>query len=555
MPSNLSLSEPKYHTSGLIQLTHPQLVGTMAGLLLSVLLASLDQTIVGTAEPRIIASLSGFNRYPWVATAYLLSSTIAVPIFAKLSDMYGRKWFFLGGAGGFVLTSALCGASGKLALLGLDGMNQLILFRAIQGVCGGAMMGLAFTIIGDVFSPVERGKYQGFFAATYGLASIFGPTLGGWLTDQVSWRATFYVNLPVGAIAMVAMYHYFPYWRPEGVHRRIDWAGVFSLIFCMVPLLLALTWVTDYGWSSKRVDLLLALAAMMLVAFLYAETKALEPLIPLSLFRDPVVSMSSVAVFILGMGMFGVIIYLPLFMQGVLGVSATQSGNLLTPLLLGSVAGSIATGQANLRLRTYKPSAVVGSVLIAAGMILFARMDLLTGRAEVLRAMIIAGIGMGLLMPVYTVAVQNVAPRKHMGAATASTTFFRQIGSTVGVAVFGSLLLRNYHQDFAKGIPAGIPPEALASFSNPLLLAQVRPQLEATFSRHAGGASLLQTLFANVRTALLHGIQLVFLWSAIVMTVAIVLNVLLKNVPLRHSHAPGPEAQTTQMVKSHEPVV
>ena len=530
------VAERKFHTSGLVQLTRPQLLGTMAGLLLSVLLASLDQTIVGTAEPKIIASLSGFNRYPWVSTGYLLSSTIAVPIFAKLSDMYGRKWFFVGGAGGFVLTSALCGASGKLTFLGLDGMNQLIVFRTIQGICGGAMMGLAFTIIGDIFSPAERGKYQGFFAATYGLASIFGPTLGGWLTDQVSWRATFYVNLPVGAIAIVAMYRYFPYWRPEGVHRRIDWAGVFSLILCMVPLLLALTWVTDYGWSSLRVDLLLALAATMLAAFLYAETRALEPLIPLSLFRDPVVSVSSAAVFILGMGMFGVITYLPLFMQSVLGVSATQSGNLLTPLLLGSVAGSITTGQINLRFRSYKPSAVVGSVLIAAGMILFARMDLATDRAEVLRAMIVAGFGMGLLMPVYTVAVQNVAPRKHMGAATASTTFFRQIGSTVGVAVFGSLLLRNYHQDFAKGIPAGIPAEALAPFSNPPLLAQMRPQLEATFSRFENGASLLQVLFANVRTALLHGTQLVFLSSAIVMTMGIVLNVFLKNVPLRHSH-------------------
>src|SRR5579863_3873161 len=515
-------------TSGIVRLTRAQLVGTMLGLLLSVLLASLDQTIVGTAEPRIIAQLSGFDRYPWVSTTYLLTSTLAIPIFAKLSDIYGRKWFFLTGAGMFMLTSALCGASGTLTFLPIDGMNQLIVFRGLQGVGGGMMMGLAFTIIGDVFSPVERGKYQGFFAATYGLASIFGPTLGGWLTDQVSWRATFYVNLPVGVIAIFAMYHYFPYWHPEGVHRRIDWAGVFSLIFCMVPLLLAFTWVTEYGWSAPRVDSLLALAAVMLAAFLFSETRALEPLIPLSLFRDPVVSMSSMAVFILGMGMFGVIIYLPLFMQGVLGVSATQSGNLLTPLLLGSVAGSITTGQINLRFRTYKPSAIVGSVLIAVGMTLFARMDLLTTHAQVLRAMIIAGFGMGLLMPVYTVAVQNVAPRKHMGAATASTTFFRQIGSTVGVAIFGSLLLRNYHQDFAKGVPPGIPEEALKPFSNPLLLGQMRPQLVETFSHFENGPALLQTLFANVRIALLHGIQLVFLSSAIVKMIAIVLNVLLK---------------------------
>src|SRR3954447_3006052 len=206
--------EPQFHTSGIVRLTRPQLVGTMTGLVLAMFLASLDQTIVGTAEPRIIAQLSGFNRYPWVSTAYLLSSTIAVPIFAKLSDIYGRKWFFLGGATGFVLTSALCGASGNLPLP-IDGMNQLIVFRGLQGIGGGMMMGLAFTIIGDVFSPAERGKYQGFFAATYGLSSIFGPTLGGWLTDHVSWRAAFYVNLPVGIVAIIAIWLQFPYWRPE----------------------------------------------------------------------------------------------------------------------------------------------------------------------------------------------------------------------------------------------------------------------------------------------------------------------------------------------------
>src|SRR5579864_6070718 len=199
--------------TGLHNLTKRQLAGTLTGLLLTLFLAALDQTIVGTAMPRIIAQLNGFDRYPWVTTAYLLTSTLAVPIFAKLSDIYGRKWFFLLGAASFVLTSAFCGASGNLPLP-IDGMNQLILFRGLQGFGGGMMMGLAFTIIGDIFSPVERGRYQGFFAATYGLSSIFGPTLGGWLTDQVSWRATFYVNLPVGVIAIFAMYHYFPYWRP-----------------------------------------------------------------------------------------------------------------------------------------------------------------------------------------------------------------------------------------------------------------------------------------------------------------------------------------------------
>ncbi|MBZ5576528.1 MAG: MFS transporter [Acidobacteriia bacterium] len=535
-----SAVETPFQTSGLVRLTRPQLYGTMAGLLLSVLLASLDQTIVGTAEPRIIANLSGFNRYPWVSTGYLLSSTIAVPIFAKLSDIYGRKWFFLLGAAMFVLTSALCGASGDLPLP-FDGMNQLILFRSLQGVGGGMMMGLAFTIIGDIFSPVERGRYQGFFAATYGLSSIFGPTLGGWLTDSISWRSVFYVNLPVGIVAIAAILLYFPYWRPQDIHRRIDWAGVVSLIGCMVPLLLALTWTTDYGWGSARVESLLAMAAVMLAAFLYAEAKAIEPLIPLSLFRDPVVSVSSLAVFLLGMGMFTLIIYLPLFMQGVMGVSATKSGNLLTPMLMASVVGSITTGQLNLRMRTYKPQAVVGSILIAIGTILFARMDASVQYFDVVRNMVISGVGMGLLMPVYTVAVQNVAPRKYMGAATASTTFFRQIGSTLGVAIFGSILLTKYHQEFGKAVPAGLPADALQPFSNPLRLSQFQSQLEAAFAKIPGGAALLQSLYGNVRTALVHGLQVIFLISAVVMTAAVGLNLVLRNVPLRHHAADQPQ--------------
>jgi EmrB/QacA subfamily drug resistance transporter len=526
--------QAEYHTSGVVRLTRPQLVGTMLGLLLSVLLASLDQTIVGTAEPRIIAQLSGFDRYPWVATNYLLTSTLAIPIFAKLSDIYGRKWFFLTGAGMFMLTSALCGASGTLTFLPIDGMNQLIVFRGLQGVGGGMMMGLAFTIIGDVFSPAERGKYQGFFAATYGLSSIFGPTLGGWLTDHVSWRAVFYVNLPVGIIAIAAIWLEFPYWRPEGVKRSIDWAGVTTLILCIAPLLLALTWATDYGWNSARVELPLVLAVVMLAAFLRIEHQAAEPLIPLVLFRNPVISVASAASFILGMGMFAVIIYLPLHMQGVLGVSATESGNLLTPLLLSSVLGSILTGQINLRLRTYKPSAVGGSILVAA-----------TGRGEVLRDMLIAGFGMGLLMPVYTVAIQNAASREHMGAASAVPTFFRSIGSTVGVAVFGTVLLTNYQRDFAKGVPAGTAAALLKPFLNPLMLPQMLPQLDGIFGRTPGGPALLKTLLGNVKVALVHGINLIFISSAAIMTVAIVLNLLLRSVPLRHGAPkaePHPEA-------------
>lgn len=533
-------ADTAFQTSGFIRLTRPQLYGTMVGLLLALLVAALDQTVVGTAEPRIIASLSGFDRYPWVATAYMLSMTVSVPIFAKLSDIYGRKWFLLGGLILFVVSSSFCGASGQVPLP-LDGMNQLILFRGIQGIGAGMLFGLTFTIVGDIFSPVERGKYQGIFAAVWGLASIFGPTLGGFLTDHYSWRAVFYVNLPVGLIAAIAIWLEFPSFRPQGVRRKVDFAGVLTLTACLVPLLLAFTWVTDYGWTSMRVESLLAVSICMLAAFLFAETRASEPVIPLALFHNPIIAICSIASFVLGMGMFGIIIYLPLFMQGVMGVSATQSGSLLTPLMLGAVVASIAAGQFTSRTGRYKPLAIAGSVLIALGMILFARMNGDTLRPEVVRAMIIAGLGLGLIQPVYTLAVQNSAPREHMGAATASSQFFRSIGSTMGVSIFGSVLLTIYKHDFAKALPPGVPAIALKPFSNPLMLAQIRPQLEAGFARYPGGAQLLKVLLANVRTALIDGIHQIFLVGAIVMCLAVVLNGFLPEVRLRARMTVEPE--------------
>jgi EmrB/QacA subfamily drug resistance transporter len=534
-------SDTQYATSGVVRLTRPQLIGTLTGLLLAALLAAIDQTIVGTAEPRIIASLSGFDRYPWVATAYLLSSTLSVPIFASLSDIHGRKPFFMLGAILFVVTSALCGMSGTLTFLPIDGMGQLILFRALQGIGAGMVMGLLFTIVGDIFSPSERGRYVGLFSAVWGVASIFGPTLGGWLTDQWSWRACFWVNLPVGAIAVTAIAMEFPHMKPRAAARRLDWPGFATLIACVVPLLLALTWATQYGWGSTRVESLLAFAAVMLGAFIFVESRSSDPMMPLGMFRNPVISVCSICVFVVGMGMFGVIIYLPLFMQGVLGVSATQSGNLLTPLMLGAVTGSFVSGQTVSRTGQYKWIAVAGSILIAIGMILFARMDPATTRTYVAFGMVVAGLGMGLAQPVYTVAVQNVAQRHQMGTVTSSTIFFRSIGSTVGVAAFGSIMLTRYHQEFARTVPAKVPADLVMYFSNPLLLVQLRPQIEASIARTPGGLLVLRGLFAAVRSSLAAGLSRIFFWSAIVMSAAVVLHLMLRSVPLR-----------TQMV---EPVI
>ena len=516
-----------------LHLTRRQLYGTLTGLLLTLLLAALDQTIVGTAMPRVIADLNGFDRYPWVTTAYLLTSTIAVPIFAKLSDLYGRKYFFLSGTILFVLASALCGAAGQVPGFPGDGMTQLIVFRGLQGVGAGLIVGCLFAIIGDMFAPAERAKYQGLFAAVWGVASIFGPTLGGWLTDQLSWRWTFYVNLPFGVLAAVAILVEMPNFKPKGIHRSIDWFGVVTLTACLIPLLLALTWVTDYGWTAPRVIWQLVFAAAMLGAFLWAESRAIEPLMPLWLFKEPIIAVSSIAVFMLGVGMFGVILYVPLFMQGVLLVSAKNSGVLLTPLLLGAVVGSIAAGQLVSRLGKYKLLVIIGSALTTVGMFLMATMDKQTTHGQVVLYMVVAGLGMGLMQPIYTLIVQNVSPPAHIGAATASTQFFRSIGSTVGVAVFGSVLLTQYHEEFQRAIPPGTPAAALAPFKNPLQLIAIRPRLEIAFGRFPGGTDLLHKLLENVRDALVHGLHSIFVMGSVLMLVGLVVNLFLREVPLR----------------------
>jgi EmrB/QacA subfamily drug resistance transporter len=532
---------PEASRPGLHNLTRRQLAGTLTGLLLTLLLAALDQTIVGTAMPRIIAQLNGFDRYPWVTTAYLLTSTIAVPIFAKLSDIYGRKWFFLAGTLLFVIASAFCGGAGQFTWIPGDGMTQLIVFRGLQGLGAGMIVGLLFTIIGDIFAPAERAKFQGLFAGVWGLASIFGPTLGGWITDEFSWRWTFWVNLPVGVLAASAILVEFPYFRPHGVRRQIDWWGVVTLTSCLVPLLLALTWVTNYGWTSQRVVGLLIASAIMLAAFLIAEHRAAEPLLPLWLFRDRTIAVSSVVSFLLGVGMFGVILYVPLFMQGVLGISATRSGSLLTPLLVGAVVAAIASGNIIARTGRYRILAVCGSVLATAGMFLMAAMNASTTHLEVVRNMIIAGLGIGLMQPIYTLVVQNVAPPAHMGAATASTQFFRSIGATVGVAVFGSIMLTRYHDQFERSIPPGTPAIALKPFKEPLMLMQIRAQLEAVYSLQPHGRDLLHKLLDNVRVALLDGLHYIFLAGAILMVVAVGANLLLRDIPLRKKHSAAAE--------------
>jgi len=515
-----------------------QRIATVAGLMLTLLLAAMDQTIVGTAMPRVVASLDGFDRYPWVTTAYLLTSTISVPVFAKLSDMYGRKWLYMIGLVVFVTSSWLCGAAGNVPLP-LDGMNQLILFRGIQGVGGGAVMGLTFTIIGDLFAPAERGRYQGMFGAVFGLASIVGPLAGGWITDHLSWRWAFYVNAPLGVLAAVVLYRTFPYVRPLASSRRIDWLGLVSLTGWIVPLLLALSRVTALGWTHPTVVTLLGVTAASLGLFVWAERRAAEPLMPPSLFGIRTIALASCGVFVLGMSMFGMFVYLPLHLQGVLGMSAASSGMLFVPMIFAMIFASMTSGQIVSRTGRYKWLSVGGAVLATAGMVLLARLGPGASANAMLWCLVVVGFGFGSSQPVYSLAVQNAAPRHQMGAATATSQFFRQIGSTIGVAVFGTILLGVYHQRLAASLPPDTPTAVRAVVDNPL-----QRTGEGALVHGAPAIDIPDAVQASVRGSLAAGMQRVFDLTAMVMALSIVLNLLLPELPLRgrdEHAAPPPE--------------
>ncbi len=511
------------------QLDARQRFATVAGLMLTLLLAAMDQTIVGTAMPRIVANLNGFDRYPWVTTSYLLTSTISVPVFAKLSDLYGRKWLYMIGLVIFVVSSWLCGAAGNMPLP-LDGMNQLIFFRGLQGIGGGAVMGLTFTIIGDLFAPAERGRYQGMFGAVFGLASIVGPLAGGFITDHMSWRWAFYVNAPLGILAAGVLYKTFPFVKPHGGSRSIDWLGLVSLTGWIVPLLLALSRVNADGWTDPAVRALLGGAIASFALFVWAERRATEPLMPPSLFGIRTIALASAGVFVLGMSMFGMFVYLPLYLQGVLGMSAAASGMLFVPMIFAMITASVASGQIVSRTGRYKALAVAGAVLATIGMALLARLGATAGADVIVWCLVVCGFGFGAAQPVYALVVQNAAPRAQLGAATATSQFFRSIGSTIGVAVFGTMLLGVYHQQLALTLPADTPDDVRLLVDNPL---NSNPEPGAVMASGLPMRAIAPAVAASVRASLAQGMQRVFDVASMVMGLSIVLNLLLPELPLR----------------------
>ncbi|EYB67652.1 EmrB/QacA family drug resistance transporter [Deinococcus phoenicis] len=413
------------------------------GVLLGLFLSALDQTIVATAMPRIAADLNGLNLYAWVTTAYLLTNTALVPIYGKLSDLYGRKPVLMIGIAIFLLGSALCGLSGEAFLDNLfgGGMMQLVVFRGLQGVGAAALGSVAFAIIADLFEPVERPRYQGLFGAVFGLSSVIGPLLGGFLTDQISWRWVFYVNLPLGLIALAFIASKMPR-LASGLQARVDWLGAFLILLFTVPLLLALTWGADhtYAWTSPLLLGMFGLSLAALIIFLVAESRHPSPILPLTLFRNPTFAWGAVARFLVGAGFLGAILFLSLYLVNVQGVSATKAGTATIPLTVGLIIGSVGAGQIASRIGRYKVLMLVGLVVAALGFFGLSTLNADTPYLGVVLRMVLLGLGLGPALPLYTTALQLAVKPWEIGVATSAGQFFQQMGSTIGTAIFGAVL-------------------------------------------------------------------------------------------------------------------
>ena len=529
--------EPK-PVIGLRSLPRRQVIVTLVGVLLAMFLGSLDQTIVGTAMPRIIADLGGFAHYTWVTTAYLVTSTVVLPITGKLTDMYGRKHFYTAGITVFILGSLLSGLS--------QTMTQIIIFRGLQGIGAGIMMANAFIVIGDLFPPAERGKYQGLISAVFGISAIIGPTLGGFITDAFSWHWVFYINIPLGIGIIILFIFFFPNFRLGNLKHRIDYAGITALVVAIVPLLLALSWGgTEYPWASAPVIGMFVLSAVAIILLPIIESRSDEPIIPFAIFRNPVVAVSIPIIFFTGFTMFGGIIFIPLYFQGVLGLSATASGSFLMPMMLGQVAGSFGSGQ--LLARTgghYRRQGALGLVTMALGLALLSRITPETSYAIAIVDIVLVGFGLGVTLPLYTIAVQNAVSYNVLGAATSAVPFFRSMGGAVGLAIFGSVMTNRFASDFAAKLPetikAVIPPQLLSSVTHSaqaLLSFQVQDQLKALFSQFGQqGATFYEQTLQVLREALNSGLKEIFVIALIVTILTFIINLFLKEIPLRKQH-------------------
>jgi EmrB/QacA subfamily drug resistance transporter len=454
----MTAANPPIQDRAPIELPHRVRMEILFAVLLGILLAALDQTIVGTALPVIVTDLNGNDVYTWAFTSYLLTATVSGPIYGKLSDLYGRRIIFIIGVTIFLIGSTLCGLSQE--------MWQFILFRGIQGLGAGALFPVALAIIGDIFAPSERGKYQGFFGAVFGLSSVIGPAIGGIITDTIGWHWIFFVNLPLGAVVLAVIWRTLPTHTEDVSDRSLDYAGAALLSGALIPILVGLTNKQTGDWTDPAVGGLILLGFVILPIFLFVESRAHEPLVPLKLFRIPAFTGAVTAMFLAAMGFFAAVVFLPRWFQVVNGSSATESGYQILPLLAGLIFSAIVSGQIVARTRQYKVIVVGGMVLLALGLYLSTNIRPDTPLPLLWLWMAIIGFGIGPAFAVFTLVVQNNVPVRDLGTGTSSLTLFQQVGGTVGLAITGTI----FTETLLKEVPtqltaAGVPPQIVQGFS------------------------------------------------------------------------------------------
>ena len=505
----------------------------IAGTLLGLFTAAMDQTVVATSMPKIVADLGGFGLFSWVGTGFLLASTTTVPIVGRLSDMYGRKPFFMLGIVVLLLGSVLSGSS--------QNIEQLIAFRVIQGFGAGMIMAIAFTIVGDVFPPAERGRWMGLMAGVFAAASVLGPLIGGTLTDHVDWRWVFYINIPMGGVALGLLAFGMPRLRPAAT-PKLDYRGIVLLCATTVPLLLAFSWAGNrYDWVSPEVLGFLAWAVVALALFTYFELRTKEPLLPMYLFKNRVFTVSALVTLITGFAMMGSLFYIPLFVQGVLGASATNSGLVTMPMMIAMAIAAAISGQVMSRFGKYRVLGVVGLIVMVFGMAYLSTMDAASTRSDVTYAMIVFGIGLGTSIPLFTLAVQNSVPYRVMGVSTSTLQFLRSVGGTMGVAIMFSVIQGQYASGVRENVPAVVrEQEQLAkALDDPqfLLNPGALEQMQAAFAVFGEtGQALFEETLTGVRVSLAAGVSESFFIAIWVLCLAVVASVFLKEEPLRKTH-------------------
>lgn len=532
----------------------------LAGLMLGILLAALDQTVVGTSLGKIVADIGGFEHFAWLFSAYMLASTIVIPIAGKLSDIYGRRPIYIAGMVIFLAGSALCGTAMS--------MTQLIIYRGIQGLGGGAIFPVAIATIADLFAPSDRGRVSGLFGAVFGLSSVVGPFLGGWIVDYVhiadiaSWRWVFYVNLPIGITAITFVALFFPRITNKQ-NVSIDYAGIATLTLGLLSMLLVVVWGGDtYAWASAQIFGLIALSLLSFGAFIAIERRAKDPVIPLTLFKNPVFAVASVVAILAGAAMFTVISFMPTYLQGVVGISATYSGTALIPLSLGLVAGSVISGSL-MKKFGYKPFILLGFALVIVGYGLLSTLGVHPAIWVAVLEMIVLGLGIGFTIQTLIVACQNAVERRYLGVATSGITLFRTLGATLGVTALGVVLNRKLQSE----IPANVDPQIVGGLSNNPFIAHkveripsllLQPNFRETFianiekflkQPHDQAVIMADKAIEGIKLSYWHGMEIVFIVGAVVAVVALIITAFMKVIPMKSAEEyhgkPGEAAPVT----------